>query len=142
MFGGGAEPCAGDGAHDERHGDLSAVDVAEFGGVVEQLVEGGADEVDVHDLGDGAEPGDGCADGSADEPGLGEGGVDDPLASEAWQQSFGDAEGAAPGVGGVGIDVVASGAAGDVLAEQDDAWVGIHLLAECFVDGVFDRQFA
>ena len=78
----GAEAGTGDGAHDHGDGALATVEVAHLGGLVEELVEGGADEVDVHDLRHRSQPGVGRTDRGTDEAGLGDGGVDDALTSD------------------------------------------------------------
>ena len=142
VLGTGAKAGTGHGAHDHGDGDLAAVDVAHLRGLVEELVERGADEVDVHDLGDGAQAGIGGTDRGTDEAGFGDGRVDDTFAAELGQQTLGHAKRSAPGIGGLGMDVVATGTTGDVLAEDDDALVGGHLLVEGFVDGVLDVELA
>ena len=55
MLRGGAEAGAVHGADDERRHRLAAEHVAELGGLVEDLVEADAHEVDEHQLGDRAQ---------------------------------------------------------------------------------------
>ena len=128
------------GEHDEGHLDLAAEHVAHLGGVVEKLVHADADEVHEHQLGDGAHAGGGGADGGADEGGFGERGVQHALVAELLDQAARGAERAAPGVNDA--QVLAAGAAGDLLAHDDDGFVAAHLLGESFVDGLAGLNLA
>jgi hypothetical protein len=60
--------------------------------------------------------------------------VQHPLAAELLHQTLGDAEHPAPGV--VLLEAGDGGAAGDVLAHEDDVGVTSHLLAQGLVDGL------
>ena len=140
VLGGAAEPRADAGEHDERNLDLPAEHVAHLGGVVEQLVHADADEIDEHQLGDGAHTGGSGADGGAHEGSFGERGVQHALVAELLNQAAGGAERAAPGVHDA--QMLAAGAAGDFLAHDDDGGVATHFLDEGFIDGFAGLDFA
>ena len=108
--------------------------VAHLGGVVEELVHADADKVDEHQLGDGAHAGGSSANGGAHECGLRQRGVQDALVAELLDEAAGGAEGSAPGVDDA--QMLATGAAGDFLAHDDDGRVAAHLLGQGFVDGL------
>ena len=84
------------------------------------LVERGMDEVGELDLGDGQQAVQGHPDGDPDDEGLGQRRVDDPLLAELLHEPLGDPEHAA--------------ARADVLAQDDDALVALHLVPEGVVD--------
>lgn len=94
--------------------------VAVLGGLVDDLVEGGEHVVCELDLGHGLHALCGGADGEAYEPLLAEGRVEDALCAKVGGEVHGAAEDAAEL---------------DVLAEHEDALVGLQSMAECFVDG-------
>ena len=130
MLGGGAEAGAVHRAHDQGRGRLAAEHVAELGGLVEDLVEADAEEVDEHQLGHRPQAGGGGARRGADEGALGDRRVEHPVAAELRHQALGDAERSAPGVVLAGC----AHAAGDVLAHDDHPRVALHLLAQRLVD--------
>ena len=118
MLAGGADAGADLGADDDRALGLAAEHVAEFGALVEDLVHAAAEEVDEHQLGDRPQAGRGRADRRADEARLGDRRVEHAVAAELLDETLGDAHRAAPGV--VVDQVIDHGAAGDVLAHEDD----------------------
>ena len=85
------------------------------------LVERRVDEVGELDLDDRQQPVQGHPDGDPDDPGFGQGCVDDAFFAELLHPSHGDAEHAA--------------AVADVLAQEDDAVVGGHLVMQRVPDG-------
>ena len=89
--------------------------IADLGRLVDDLVDRGVDEVGELDLDDRAVAGHRGADPDADDRGLGQRRVEDPLLAELLRQTLGDLEDAPL-------------RAGDVLAEQDHAPVALHLL--------------
>src|SRR3954454_12233929 len=115
-----------------RHG-LAAEHVAELRGLVEDLVQADAHEVDEHELRDRAQARGGRAGRRAHDRRLADRRVEDAV-GEPRVEALGDAEHAAPGV------VVArrAGAADDVLAEDDDRLVALHLLPERLVDRLLE----
>ena len=109
---------AGAGGHPDhqRHVQLAAGHVREGRGVVEDLVEREQAEVHGHDLDDRPQPGERGADARADEAGLRERGVADPLGTELLEQPEADGEAAAVHP--------------DVLAHQEDPVVLAQRLPE------------
>ena len=97
----------------QRH--LAAGHVAVLGQLVGDPVEADAREVGEHDLGDRAQPADRRPDRRADDRLLGDRRVHDPARPEALVQPLGHLERAARRA--------------DVLAEQEDAVVGLHGVA-------------
>ena len=83
-------------------------------------------EVDEEYLDDGAHPGDGGANGGADDAGFGDGRVDAALRSEFGKQAVGDLVGAA--------------AFGDTHADAEDALVAGHLLVQGLVQAISQQQ--
>ncbi len=140
VLAGGADPGADHGADHQRALGLAAEHVAQLGALVEDLVHAAAEEVDEHQLGDWAQAGGRGADGGADEAGLGDRGVQHPIAPELLDEPFGDAHHPAPGV--VVAEVIDRGPAGDVLAEEDDRRVFAHGDAQRLVDGLLIRHLA
>ena len=63
------------GPHGQRHLGCTAGHERQLGGLVQQLVEADAEEVEVHQLDDGTHPGHGRADAEPDDRGLGDRGV-------------------------------------------------------------------
>src|SRR4029077_14429048 len=61
--------------------------------------------------------------------------VDHPSFAEFAEQPLGDAENAAIGV----ALAFRGGAAGDILADHDDARIAAHLLAQCLAERLTDR---
>jgi hypothetical protein len=110
----GAGPERGPQHH--RHAGGAAEHVVDLGGLVDDLVHRLVGEVGELDLHDRTHPGEGRADGGADDAELGDGGVTDPVAAEAVVEVAADAEGAA-------VDA-------DVLAQHVHAFVALHLLPE------------
>ena len=105
---------AGRAADDERDADAGAV--ARLRGEVRDHVEGAGDEVDELHLRDRAQAHHRRPDRRADDRGLGDRRVDDALLAELAEQAVGHLEGAA-------VDA-------DVLAQEEDALVALHLLEE------------
>src|ERR1700756_4821305 len=97
VLGRGPQPRAVHGADHDGGDRLAAEHVPELRGLVVDLVEADAHEIDEHQLGDRAHPGRGRADRGADERRLRDGGVEDP-AGELVVQPLGHAQYAAPGV--------------------------------------------
>ncbi len=90
------------------------------------LVEAAGDEVNELHLGDGAQPEIAHAHGGADDGGLRDGRVYHALPAEAFQQAFAGFERPA-------IDA-------DILAEQDNGGVALHLLEHGLADGFEKRH--
>ena len=82
MLRGGAEAGAVHGADDHGRDRLAAEHVLELGGLVEDLVEADAHEVDEHQLGHGPQAGGGGTGGGTDEGALGDRRVEDAVAAE------------------------------------------------------------
>ena len=127
---GGAEAGAVHGADDERGHRLAAEHVAELCRLIEDLVEADAHEVDEHQLNDRAKAGRRRARSGADKRNFGKMRVEHALRPEFRAQALGDAERPAPGV----LVAGRAGAAGNVLAHDDDAAVAPHFLADRLVD--------
>ncbi|MNY35608.1 hypothetical protein D3C86_1700280 [compost metagenome] len=119
-----ADAAAVGGADDDRAGVLPARAVAELRHLVDDLVDGREDVVHELDLGDRAQAVEGHADGGADDAGLGEGGVDDPVLAELLLQADGGAEDAAE--------------LAHVLAHDDHPIILAHLDLQGVVDGLDD----
>jgi hypothetical protein len=109
------------GAHGQSHAGAAAGHERQLGRLVEQLVEADADEVEVHDLDDGAHAGHGRSDTEPDDRGLGDRRVEHPLA-EALLEAPRQAE---------DVATVA-----DVDAGDEHALVGGELGLERVVDRV------
>jgi hypothetical protein len=117
---------------------VAAEHEAELGGLVEDLVEADAHEVDEHQLGDRAHARGGRTDGSTDESRLRDRRVEDAV-GVLRLQALGGAQRAAPRL----VDSRgAAGTAGDVLPEHDHALVAGHLLMHRLVDGEQVAQLA
>jgi hypothetical protein len=108
-----------------------------LGGLVDDLVVADADQVDEREVDDRAQAGHRRADASADEPHLGDRGIDDALGAE-----LGDQAAAAGGEPALGLGLLAAGPAGDVLADHDDRRVAPHLLSDRFEDRLREGQLA
>ena len=91
-------------------------EVMEEGGLGRDLIEGDADELDEHDLGHRPQPACGGADGEAEKAHLRDRRVADAQRPEALEQAFGRLE--------------RSLGDGDVLTEDDDGVVSLHLVGE------------
>src|SRR6266851_1619916 len=100
-----------------RHLDLAAEHVADLGRVVHDLVVGDQGEVDRHHLDHRPQPEHRRADRRADDDLFSDGCVDHALRAELVEQSLGDA--------------VSATELADVLPDQVDRVVALHLLAEC-----------
>ena len=134
MLTGGVDAGADLGADHDRALCLPAEHVAEFGALVEDLVHAAAEEVDEHQLGDRSQTSRGRPDGGADETRLGDRGIQDPVATELLDETLGDAHRPAPGI--IVHEVIDHGAAGDVLAQEDDGGILAHGDLQCLVDGL------
>ena len=115
------------GAHGERHLGGAAGHERQLGGLVQQLVEADAEEVEVHHLDDRAHPGHGGADAEPDDRRLGDRRVAHPVA-ELLAQPPGEPE-----------DVAA---VADVDAGDEHALVGGQLDLEGGADGVHGAEHA
>ena len=100
----------------ERDPDLAVEHVGDRRGVVDDLVEGEQREVDRHQLDDRPQPAHRGADAGADDRVLGDRHVADAALAELLHQALGDLESALEDA--------------DVLAQQQDRLVPLHLLAE------------
>ena len=111
---------------DHRDAQLPVRSVPDLGGLADELVCGGPDEVGELDLGDRAHSVHRGAQRDAGDGRLGQGGVDHPLLPELLDEAVGGQEHAAPGA--------------DVLAHYEDPLVADHLLAHgvahCLQDGL------
>jgi hypothetical protein len=85
------------------------------------LVEGHAEKLDKHDLGDGSKSGHRGSHGGAEKPHLRDRRIAHPVSSKSGQKAFRRLEGTFGN--------------GDILAEHDDAWISFHLIG----DGSGDR---
>ncbi len=118
---------AADGHADRhRHGELTARAGAHACGVRADLVVRGTEEAVELDLGHRAQSSHREADRGADDAALGQRRVDDAVRAKALLETLGDAEDAAIGA--------------NVLAEQDDTVVLLHLLDQGEVDGLYKRE--
>ena len=95
---------------------LAAEHIAELGGAVHQQVAGEQAEVHRHQFGDGAQPAERRPDRRADNDLLGQRRILDALLAELLEEALGDGVGAA--------------VARDILAQNIDALVAPHLLAD------------
>ncbi len=118
MEGAAVDASSGGAADDERDADAGAV--AGLRGEVRDHVEGAGDEIGELHLGDRAQAHHRRSDGRSDNRGLGDGRVDDAILAELAEQAVGYLEGAAVNA--------------DVLAQQEDAVVALHLLQDALAD--------
>src|SRR5215212_9527372 len=95
VLGGELDAAAVGAAYYQRHFHLAAGEVADLGGVLDDLVRRQEREVPGHHLDDGAHAHHGHADGGADEPVLGDGNVHDALGSVLVVETICDEVGAA-----------------------------------------------
>ena len=112
----GAGVADGPGGTPDHEGHGRAPAVVGLGHVVDQLIEPAGDEVGELHFGHGPHAHERRAHGRADDHGLRHGRVDHPVLAEIVQESLRDLEGPA-------VDP-------DVLAETEDAFISLHLLAE------------
>ena len=119
--------CAALRAEDERRGELATRHEVRLRGLVDELIERERDEVDEHDLDDGAHAGLRQPDRDAADRGLADRGVAHALHAELFREPRGRAPGAA---------------LRDVLPEDDDALVGAHRLRERRPDRLEGRRLA
>ena len=99
-------------ADDDRHRDVAERAGAQLGDLADDVVERRVDEAVELDLDDRAVAAQGHADRGAEDAGLGERGVDDPVLAEVLLQALGDPEDTAE--------------LADVLAHEDDLGVLLH----------------
>ena len=118
-----ADAAADGDADDHRQLDLAERAGPHLGDLADDVVERRVDEPVELDLDDGAVAAQGQADRGADDAGLGERGVDDPLLAEVLLQALGDAEDAAE--------------LADVLTHEDDLGVALHGGAQAVVDAAW-----
>ena len=126
----GAAPEAAAVGSPEHHraGPVAGGAVADLGRLADQVVRRGVDEVGELDLGDRSQPAHGEADRQAGDRELGHRRVDDAIAAEPLLEAFGGPEDASQPA--------------DVLAEDDDPGVTLHLLEEGFANRLQQRQLA
>lgn len=122
----GGQPAVHLGAHGDRRRRSPRRHEPQFGGVVDQLVRGDADEVHDHDLGDRQQSVDRGADRRADDGRLRYRGVEDAVVSVLRRESGRRAP--KPRIG-------------DVLAEQEHPVVGRHRLVQREVERLAHRHF-
>ncbi len=91
-----------------------------LGGVIDDLVEREQREVDAHHLRHRAQAHDGRANRRADDPRLGDGGIYDAAFAKLIQKAAGDRVGASVGA--------------DIFADEEDAIIALHLLAQRLAD--------
>ena len=113
----------------KHHGnpDLPATHVEQLGGAIDDLIQRQDGEVEGHELDDGPEAEHGRAHSEPRETELADGGVHDPLVSEALEQALGDLVGAV--------------VLGHLLTQEENGVVSLHLLGEGLVQRVSIRQF-
>jgi len=129
----GPQAGARHGANDEGNARLAAEHVTQLGGLIEQRIEGHADEVHEHQLDDRPQAGGGGADGDAHEAHLADRRVAHAIGTEGLVQAARHSHDSTPGLRDALF--LASAAARDVLAEQDH--VGIR--GQSDVQGLVDR---
>jgi hypothetical protein len=112
-------------ADGDRRGGPAGRHEPQLGGVVDQLIGGDTDEVHDHDLGHRQHPVDRRADGSADNPGFRDRGVQYPVMAILRRQTC-----RRPGRPRVG----------DVLTEQEHSFVGLQRLVEREVQRLAHRH--
>jgi hypothetical protein len=110
------------GADDHGAGELSARPVPHLGHLGHDLVEGREDEVRELDLGHRTQSVEGHPDRRTDDPGFGQGRVEHAVLAEGGLKPLRRAEHAA--------------VQADVLPEEDNVVIALHLLAERRVDGL------
>jgi hypothetical protein len=110
--------------HRHREGPLAAG--PQLGQLADDLVVRRVDEAVELDLAHRSVAADGQADGGADDPGLGQRGVEDAVLAEVLLQAVGDAEDATE--------------LADVLAHEQDLRVALHRGAQSLVQGLGHRQ--
>ncbi len=116
---------------DQRGFRLAAEHVAELSRLVVDRVETDPEEVDEHQLDDGAHAGDCGAGRRTEETAFRDRRVQNPRRSELGMKPLGHAQRAAPGIVLAGC----AGAAGHILAHHDDRGVAAHLDRHRLVDG-------
>ena len=127
----------------DRHADhhrtrpVVARPVAHHRHLVANLHEGRPDVVEELDLDDRLQPAQRHADAAADDVRFGQRRVEDAVAAELPLQAVGDLEHAA--LAGDGGERLLAAGVGHVLAEDDDARIARHLVAQRGVDGVHHR---
>ena len=126
VLGGECAASAGGTAQDDGAGELSRGHLVGLGGRVDDGVEREDGEVVGHHLDDGAETGEGGADGDGHEAELCDGGVDDPLFAEAGEHAL--------------RDLVGAIILGDLFAEEIDAGVAFHLFRHGLVECVTEEE--
>ena len=114
------DPAAAGRADHQRDAEVAVRAIPDARGLRHDLVERGVDEVGELDLGDRQQAVERHPDRDADDAGLGERGVDDPMLAELRHPAVGDPEDAAAGA--------------DVLTQQDDALVVGDLVVQRVAD--------
>ena len=97
---------------------------------------GGPDVVEELNLHHRLESAHGHAEGAAHDVGFGQRRVEDALGAELALQAAGDLEDSALALQLLVVQIFFVGAVGDILAEDDDALVAPHLVAQAEVDEV------
>ena len=102
--------------HAQHHGHLglAAEHIVHFGGLVEQLVHGHANEIHKHEFRNGAQARGGSAGGSAHNGALGNGGIAHTALAEGVEQALGYAE--------------ATAKLAHILTDDEHVFVPLHLL--------------
>src|SRR4026209_2302507 len=117
-----AAPSALLGAYHDRNRHRTAGHITKLGGLIHDLIRGHKREIHEQDLHHGPHSGHRCPDAETHEAGFADGRVTHPVRAEFVDEIFGHAKDTA---------VVA-----DILAHQKDLRIRLHLLTECFVQGL------
>ena len=131
VLGGGAETCAHQRADHHRRFGFAAEHIAEFGGLIQNLVETYAHKVDKHQFGNRAHAASGGAHRRAHIGGFGKRRIEQAVAVFAIQ-TFGGAEHAAPGI----FFAIGTEAADDVFTNHNHALITRHFQIDGLVDGL------
>ena len=137
MLGGRAEPGPDHGADDHRRLGLAAEHVFEFGGLIENLVEADAHEVDEHQFGDRTHAAGGGADRGAHIGRFRQRRIHQSL-TVLGVETLGNTEHAAPGI----CLAVAASASDNVFPHQNDSRVSAHFEINRLVDGILHADLA
>ncbi len=113
-------------ANEEGHADLTAGEVPDLRGILDDLVGRGQGEVPGHHLHHRPQAHHRHADGRPDHAQLGDGGIHHAPVTEPIEQSLGDAK--------------RSGVHADVFAHEEHVGIALHLLHEGGADGIAVRH--
>ena len=106
----------------QRHIELSPNHIANLGYLIDNLIHADGSEVNIHQFGDRTHAGNGSTEGSADDGGFGDRRVADASLAELLEEAI--------------RHLVGTPVFGDILAHQKDCFVAVHLLNECFFEGI------